>query len=108
MTIHLFNHWLILFLQIYLRGFFQKNRHFFIPNGHGSHVTIKAFEQTIKLSLDMVTLLAHTSHVLQPLDITCFKPFKNAFRMERNCDMARDKYLELDKITLAKWVDKAL
>jgi hypothetical protein len=69
MTIYLFNHWLI-FLQIYLRGFSQKNQHLLIPNGHGSHVTIEALEQTIELSLDMVTLLAHTSHVFQPLDIT--------------------------------------
>jgi hypothetical protein len=79
-----------------------------IPNGHGSHVTIKALEQTIERSLDMVTLLAHSSHALQPLDVTYFKPFKNAFRMERNCDMAKNKYLELDKITLVEWVDKAL
>jgi len=79
-----------------------------IPDGHGSHVTIEALEQTIELSLDMVTLLAHTSHVFQPLDITYFKPFKNAFKMERDCDMAKNKYLELDKIKLVEWVDKVL
>jgi hypothetical protein len=79
-----------------------------IPNGHGSHVTIEALEETIELSLDMVTLLAHILHALQPLDITYFKPFKNAFRMERNSNIAKNKYLELHKITLAEWVDKAL
>jgi len=28
----------------------------------------------------MVTLRSHTSHALQPLDIICFKPFKNFFK----------------------------
>jgi len=58
----------------------QDNQHFFIFDGHGSHVTRKVHEQATKLGLDMVTLLAHTLHMFKPLDVTYFKPFKKVFR----------------------------
>jgi len=38
----------------------------------------------------MFTLPFHTSHVLQPLDVNCFKPFKNIFRKERNNAMIKN------------------
>jgi hypothetical protein len=56
----------------------------------------------------MVTLPAHTSHAFHPLNVTCFKPFKNAFKKERDCVMAKQKYLEPNKIELVEWVHKAL
>jgi len=56
----------------------------------------------------MVILLAHTSHALQPLNMSCFKPFKFAFRKERDSSMVRFNYLEPNKVTLVSWVDKAL
>jgi hypothetical protein len=34
----------------------------------------------MEAGLDIVSLSSHTSHVLQPLDVSCFKPFKIAFR----------------------------
>jgi len=56
----------------------------------------------------MVTLPSHTSYAFQPLDVTYFKPLKNAFRKEQDFTMARNYYFELNNVTLAKWVDKAL
>jgi hypothetical protein len=56
----------------------------------------------------MVTLPSHTSHALQPLDVTFFKPFNNVLEKERYSTMERNHYLELDKVTLNEWVDKAL
>jgi hypothetical protein len=50
------------FLQICSRGVFQENQHLLILDGHGFHVTIQALKQVVKVGLDMVTLLAHTSH----------------------------------------------
>ncbi len=32
------------------------------------------------MGLDFITLPSHTSHALQPLDVTCFKPFKTTFK----------------------------
>jgi hypothetical protein len=56
----------------------------------------------------MVTLLAHTYHVLQPLDMNCFKPFKITFKKERNNAVVKNNHYEPDKCTLASWVDKSL
>ncbi len=56
----------------------------------------------------MVTLHSHASHALQPLDVICFKPFKTTFKKERNTIMISSNYIELDKIVLIGWVDKAL
>jgi hypothetical protein len=62
----------------------QQNRHFLILDGHGSHVTLEAIEQTYEARLNMITLPSHTSHVMQPLDVSYFSPFKCAFRKEKS------------------------
>jgi hypothetical protein len=56
----------------------------------------------------MLTLPSHTSHTLQPLDVSCFKPFKTIFKKERDGATTKNNYIESNKITLAGWVDKAL
>jgi hypothetical protein len=56
----------------------------------------------------MITLPLCKSHALQPLDVICFKPFKIAFRKERDRTMFRRNYTKLYKITLVGWVNKAL
>ena len=49
-----------------------------ILDGHASHVTINviklAYENNIHL---LCRLPAHTSHILQPLDVSVFYSFKN-------------------------------
>ncbi len=75
---YIFNHWLPLFFRYVLGGISQQNHHLLIMDGHGSHVTIKTLGQTTKFGLDMVTLPFHISHMLQPFNVTCFKPFKIA------------------------------
>jgi hypothetical protein len=69
---------------------------------------IQAHEQVVEVGLDMVTLPTYTSHALQPLNVTCFKPFKTTFRKERTSTMVKNNYLEPNKATLVAWVDKAL
>jgi hypothetical protein len=56
----------------------------------------------------MVTLFSHTPHALQPLYVAYFKPFKIAFRKEKDTTMINRNYIELKKIVLVGWVDKAL
>jgi hypothetical protein len=57
----------------------------------------------------MATLPSHTSYAFQPLNVACFKPFKIIWiKKERHTTMGSKNYIELDKITLARWVDKAL
>jgi hypothetical protein len=56
-----------------------------------------------------MTLFAHTSHTLKPLDVKCFKPSEATFKKKRNNRMTQsDMHNELDKTRLTRWVDKAL
>jgi hypothetical protein len=87
MTGHLFKSWI---------GHFVKNvhdsglsisptcRHLLILDGHGSHVTMDVVKTARSVGLDLLTLPSHTSHAMQPLDVSCFKPFKQAFRLLRD------------------------
>jgi hypothetical protein len=82
---------------VFLKKFIQSGisltyRHLFILDGHGSHVTLEAIQQSKKFGFDMIILPSHTSHALQPLDVACIKPFKIIFRKERNITMFRKNY----------------
>jgi hypothetical protein len=85
--------WMITFLFKEFLSFFKRsipsgisitNRHLFILDRHGSCVTLDPIEEIQKFGLDMITLPSHTSHALQLLNATCFKPFKTTFRKERD------------------------
>jgi hypothetical protein len=52
-----------------------------------------------------IILPAHTFHALHPLDVSCFVSLKITFKKDKDTTMARNKYLELNKITLVGWVD---
>ncbi len=84
------------------------SRHLLILDGHNSHVTLEAIEQAHEFGLNMVTLPAHTSHALQPFDVSCFKPFKTTFRKEKDVVMSKTNYMDIVKITIIGWVDQAL
>jgi hypothetical protein len=77
-------------------------------DGHGFHVTLQAIEQVHQFSSNMVTLSSHISHVLQPLDVSCFKPIKIAFKKNRDVTIVRNNYIKLDKVTLVRWIDITL
>ena len=47
-------------------------KHLLILDGHKSHVNLEVVEKARRKSIDMITLLSHTSHELQPLDLSCF------------------------------------
>ena len=53
-----------------------------ILDGHRSHLTAE-FDQYCKNN-QIITLCmpAHASHLLQPLDVSCFKPLKRAYGTE--------------------------
>jgi hypothetical protein len=60
------------------------------------------------VGLDLLTLPSHTSHAMQPLDVSCFKPFKQAFQLLRDVWILQNKSKEASKEVLAKWVFVAL
>jgi hypothetical protein len=78
MTGHLFEKWLDHFTEHLQKrgGISPSNRHLLILDGYNSHVTIEVIEKAWILGIDMISLPSHTSHALQPLDVSCFKSFK--------------------------------
>lgn len=51
-----------------------------ILDGHGSHATPEFMRLCIANRIQLLYLPPHTSHVLQPLDISVFGPLKSAYR----------------------------
>jgi hypothetical protein len=83
MTGHLFKAWIGHFVKNVRDcglGISSHSRHLLILDGHGSHVTTDVVKTAQSVGLDLFTLSSHTSHAMQPLDVSCFKPFKQAFR----------------------------
>jgi hypothetical protein len=85
---------------------FFTNRHLLVLDGHGSHVTLEAIKHAQEFGLNTITLPSHTSHVLQPLDVFCFKPFKTT--LKRFVITSRSNHMEPNKITVIGWVYQAL
>ena len=46
-------------------------------DGHGSHMSYKLTDSTIENNAILSCLPPHTTHLLQPLDISVYKPLKN-------------------------------
>lgn len=53
-----------------------------IYDGHSTHVQIAVIEKALQHNITILKLPPHTSHILQPLDLAVFKPFKDAWDQE--------------------------
>jgi hypothetical protein len=51
-------------------------------DGHGSHITAKLIAHCMEHAIDLLILPPHTSHKLQPLDVSIFSPLKRALAAE--------------------------
>ena len=50
-----------------------------ILDNHESHIALDAIDFAKENGIVLLTIPPHTSHKLQPLDVSCFKPFKTAY-----------------------------
>jgi hypothetical protein len=57
---------------------------------------------------DLLTLSSHTSHALQPQDVSCFIPLKGAFCFQCDVWTLKNKSKGASKEILASWVSAAL
>ena len=53
-----------------------------IMDGHGSHITANVIAYCMEHAIDLLILPPHTSHKLQPLDVSVFSPLKRALAAE--------------------------
>ena len=51
-------------------------------DGYSSHVSIPTIDWAKENNIVLFALPAHTSHVLQPMDVGCFGPFENIYNHE--------------------------
>ncbi|KAM4061942.1 DDE superfamily endonuclease [Hirsutella rhossiliensis] len=60
-----------------------------ILDGHGSHVTPEFDKYCTANSIVVLQMPAHSSHLLQPLDVGCFSPLKTIYgrKVKRKCSL---------------------
>jgi hypothetical protein len=90
------------------KGILPTNSHLLILRGHNLYVTIDIVAMTRETRLDLLGLLSHTSHVLQPLNVFVFKPFKTSFWLYCNMWTMTHNGQAANKETLAQWVSLLL
>ena len=67
-------------------------------DGHKSHISMELIEWAKKQNIILFVLPAHTSHILQPMDVECFGPFERIFNnechkfMRQNCSQPITRY----------------
>jgi hypothetical protein len=61
----------------------DEKRRLLILDGHGSHLTARFIAFCLDAHIDLVCLPPHTSHKLQPLDVSLFGPLKRALQIQR-------------------------
>ncbi|MCO5581537.1 hypothetical protein L7F22_035423 [Adiantum nelumboides] len=85
-----------------------ESRHLLILDGHGSHVSLEVVERAHEAGINIVTLPAHASHKLQPLDVSMFKSLKVDFRKERAICQQKTTSSQASKSELASIAARAL
>ena len=111
MTSKFFLDWLQHFNKNVLRGISRENKHLLILDGHCSHVTREVVLFGLEIGLEILTLPAHSTHELQPLDVAIFHPFKLNLIQEKMEKMRKDPNWakkSTTKTTLAEMASKAL
>lgn len=101
----LFNEWLV---------HFKKHAHptadspvLLILDNHISHISIEAYTFCRENHIHMVSLPPHTSHRLQPLDLTFFGPLKNALFREYDLYMMQTGHKRITEYEVAELLNNA-
>jgi hypothetical protein len=68
-----------------------------VLDGHGSHLTAQFDRICAENDIIPLCMPAHSSHILQPLDIGCFAVLKRAYSRFIS-DLARVGYNHIDKL----------
>jgi len=72
-----------------------------LTDGHSSHLTAKFIAYCLKNTIDLVVLPPHSTHILQPLDVTIFSPLKTYLTQET------DRLSRLDRGRISKVVSES-
>ena len=77
-----------------------------IFDGHSSHISSTVVTMAIENNIELLCLPAHTSSILQPLDVGVFKSVKSAWRKCLKSFYEESRFDNVDKIRFPKLLDK--
>lgn len=78
-----------------------------IMDTHDSHCTLEAWELVKSNNIIMLTIPPHSSHRLQPLDVTFFGPLKRAYNKERDLNIKSKSMVKITPYEIASLFNKA-
>lgn len=84
-----------------------KNPVLLVLDNHSSHCSLKAYDFCKKNGIVMLSLPPHSSHRMQPLDVSFFGPLKKAFRSECDLQMKNNSFQKLTHYDVASLFNKA-
>ena len=65
-----------------------------IIDGHKSHIQYEVLKLAVENNIEIAKLPAHSTHLLQPLDVSVFKPLKEAYDKEaHNLFLSQRRYI---------------
>ena len=81
-----------------------------VYDGYGLHYNNKIVEKAIELKIILVLLPANSTHLIQPLDIAVFKPFKTILKRQMDAYMIENACTAFSKkdsiaILLKAWIE---
>jgi hypothetical protein len=66
-------------------------------DGHRSHVSLEAIDIARRNKIILIKLPAHTTHLLQPCDKSCFKPLKDIWRKKVTAYQRENGFRNINK-----------
>ncbi len=71
-------------------------------DGHASHITTVAIEYCVQKKIILLCLPAHTTHILQPLDVDVFAPLTTAYKNNIHAVTRYGAAYSVDKVDFLK------
>lgn len=68
-----------------------------IVDGHKSHISVGISEGALEKGIVLFILPPHSSHILQPMDVSCFGPFERIYNAECH------KFMRQTQATITKY-----
>lgn len=78
-----------------------------VLDNHSSHTSLNSYQFCKQNGIHMLSLPPHTSHRMQPLDVTVFGPLKTALSREMDVFMKYKQYQQITPYDLASLFHKA-
>lgn len=78
-----------------------------IFDGHKSHINVPVLEWAETHKVELFVLPAHTSHLLQPLDVACFGPLQRIYNSECHRFIRSNPYSNITRYNVAELSSKA-